>query len=49
MKCELEKRIGAALSAVGAVGSQVFENRELSRNTKMLVYKAMIYRANFDV
>ena len=42
MECELEKRIGAALSAVGAVRSQVFESRELSRSAKMLVYKAMI-------
>ena len=42
MDCELEKRIGAALSAVGAIRSQVFESRELSRSAKMLVYKAMI-------
>ena len=42
MECELEKRIGAALSAAGAVRSQVFESRELSRSAKMLVYKAMI-------
>ena len=42
MNCELEKRIGAALSAVGAVRSQVSESRELSRSEKMLVYKAMI-------
>ena len=42
MECELEKRIGAASSAVEAVRSQVFESRELSRSAKMLVYKAMI-------
>ena len=42
MKCELEKRIGAALSTAGAVRSQVFESRELSRSANMLVYKAMI-------
>ena len=42
MDCELEKRIGAALSAAGAVRSQVFESREMSRSAKMLVYKAMI-------
>ena len=42
MECELEKRIGAALSAAGAVRSQVFESRELSRSAKMLVYKAII-------
>ena len=42
MECELEKRIGAALSAAGAVRSQVFESRELSRSAKMLLYKAMI-------
>ena len=41
MECELEKRIGAALSAAGAVRSQVFESREL-RSAKILVYKAMI-------
>ena len=29
MECELEKRIGAALSATAAVRSQVFESREL--------------------
>ena len=39
---ELEKRIGAALSAAGAVKSRVLENRELSRSVKMLVYTAMI-------
>ena len=38
----LEKRIGAALSAAGAVRSQVFESRKLSRSAKMPVYKAMI-------
>ena len=42
MDCELEKRIGAALSAAGAVRSKVFESREMSRSAKMLVYKAMI-------
>ena len=42
MDCELEKRIGAALSAAGAARSQVFESRELSRSAKMLVYKAII-------
>ncbi len=42
MDCELEKRIGAALSAAGAVRSQVVESLELSRSAKMLVYKAMI-------
>ena len=42
MECELEKRIGAALSAMGAVRSQVFESRKLSRSAKMLVYKVMI-------
>ena len=42
MDCELEKRIGATLSAAGAVRSQVFESMELSRSAKMLVYKAMI-------
>ena len=42
MECELEKRIGAALSAAGAVRNQVLENRELSKSAKMLVYKAMI-------
>ena len=42
MNCELEKRIGAALRAAGAVRNQVFESRKLSRSAKMLVYKAMI-------
>ena len=42
MDCELEKRIGAALSAAGAARSQVFESRELSRSAKMLMYKAII-------
>ena len=32
IECELEKTIGAALSTVGAVRSQVFESRELSRS-----------------
>ena len=41
MECKVEKRIGAALRTVGAVRSQVFENRELSRSAKTLVYKAM--------
>ena len=31
MECDLEKRIGAALSAVGAVRSHVFESREVQR------------------
>ena len=43
---ELDKRIGAALSAAGAVRIHVFESRELSRSVrvrlKMPVYKAMI-------
>ena len=30
------------ISAAGAVRSQVFESREMSRSAKMLVYKAMI-------
>ena len=30
-ECELGRRIGAAMKAAGAVRSQVFENRELSR------------------
>ena len=42
MECELEKRIGAALSTAGAVRSQVFESRELSRSAKMVMHKAMI-------
>ena len=42
MECELKMRIGAALSAVEAVRSQVFESRKLSRSTKMLVYKVMM-------
>ena len=42
MECELEKRIGAALSTAGEVRGQVFESRELSRSAKMLVYKTMI-------
>ena len=42
MECELEKRIGAALSAAGAVRSQVLESRDLSKSAKMLVYKTMI-------
>ena len=41
MECELEKKIGAALSTAGAVRSQVLESRKLSRSAKMLVYKAM--------
>ena len=41
MECKVEKRIGAALRTVGAVRSQVFESRELSRSAKTLVYKAM--------
>ena len=39
MECELERRIGAAMKAVR---SQVFENIEMRRNTKMLVYNGMI-------
>ena len=42
MECELEKRIGAALSAAGDVRSQVLENRYLSKGAKMQVYKTMI-------
>ena len=42
MECELEKRVGAALSTAGVVKSQVFESRELSISAKMMVYKAMI-------
>ena len=38
----MEKRIGAALSAAGAVRSQVLESRDLSKSAKMLVYKTMI-------
>ena len=41
MDCELEERIGATLSAAGALRSQVFESRKLSRSAKMLMYKAM--------
>ena len=49
MECEMEKRIGAALSAAGAVRSQVLESRELSRSAKMLMYVQGNDRANFDV
>ena len=42
MECELEKRIGAALSAAGAVRSQVLESRDSSKSAKMLVYETMI-------
>ena len=38
LECELENRIGTALSAAGAVKSRVWESRELSRSAKMLVY-----------
>ena len=36
------KELVQHLSMVGAVRSQVFENRELSRSAKMPVYKVMI-------
>ena len=49
MECELEKRIGAALSTVGAVRSQVCESRELSRSAKMLAGVQGNDRAYFDV
>ena len=42
MECELEKKIGAAVSAAESVRSQVLESRELSKSAKMLVYKTMI-------
>ena len=42
LECEVENRIGAALSAAGAVKSQVWESCELSRSAKMVVYNAMI-------
>ena len=39
IECGLERKIGAAaMRAAEAVKSQVFENRELSRSTKMLMY-----------
>ena len=42
MECELEKRVGAALSTAGAVRSQVLESRDLRKSAKMLVHKIMI-------
>ena len=42
MECELERRIRAAMEAAGAVRSQVFENKELSRSAKMLVYNQIV-------
>ena len=47
MECELEKRIGAALSAAGAVRSQVLESRDLSKSADASVQDND--RANFDV
>ena len=43
MEYGLERRVvAAAMRAAGAVRSQVFENRELSRSAKILMYNGMI-------
>ena len=39
---ELERRIGIAMSTVGAMKAKVFENRGLSWKAKMQVYNAMV-------
>ena len=49
MECELERRIRAAMEAAGAVRSQVFENKELSRSAKMLVYNQIVVATDTDV
>ena len=42
MELELERRIGIAMSTVGAMKAKVFENRGLSWKAKMQVYNAMV-------
>ena len=49
MECELERIIRAAMEAAGAVRSQVFENKELSRSAKMLVYNQIVVATDTDV
>ena len=42
MDGELDRRIGSATSAFGALKENVFESKELSRKAKMVVYNAMV-------
>ena len=42
MEGELERRIGIAMSTVGAMNGKVFGNRGLSWKAKMQVYSAMV-------
>ena len=42
MEGELGRRIGVAMSTVGAMKAKVFENRGLSCKAKMQVYNAMV-------
>ena len=39
---EIEQRIGAAASVVGAMRKEVLERRELQKTTKMRVFNAMV-------
>ena len=42
MEGDLERRIGIAMSTVGAIKAKVFEDRGLSWKTKMQIYNAMV-------
>ena len=42
MEEELDRRIGIAMSAVGAMQKKVFGSRELSKKAKVEVYNAMV-------
>ena len=39
---EIENRIGAATKLIGAMRSEVLERRELSKQTKLRVFNAMV-------
>ena len=42
MESELERRIGMAATAVGALREPVFANKELSKEAKLTVYNAVV-------
>ena len=42
MERELERRIGMAATAVGALREPVFGNKELSKEAKLTVYNAVV-------
>ena len=47
MEGELDRRVGIATSAVGAVQKNVFGRRELSKKAKVEVYNAMVPMMTF--